>query len=366
MRKNLGRFFIILSFVLNPHLFASTYEWSASVNKKSAYVNEALFLKYVCSFSDRSELYSIDFKPVGEYEDYTLKPLSEKESIIDGKRVNVFEYIAYAKRSGQIVFDFDMTMKKTNRASIENTVLGRDNEQYEEFTSKYLRQKSLIVDVKPSETDLVGAFDLQIKQSQASVKAYEPYSLEFIIQGRGNFEKLKPITFQIDGVKVFSQKQILKSFLKKDGEHGLWSQKFAFVSDKSFVIPALEFEYFDLEKSSKEVLRFKGVAVEVIPAYKKADLLDEDEKSFDFKAQYVYYLLTFMLGFVVAKIEFKKRKKHQSKEALLCQKIQSAKSLEELSMLLALQSSKKYEKILLKIEKGELTSLKDAQKLICG
>lgn len=366
MKRNLGRFFIIFLFLFSANTFASTYLWSASVNKKSAYVDEALFLKYTCTFSDRSELYSIDFDPVGEHENYTIKLLSEQESIVDGKRVNVFEYIAYAKRSGKIAFDFDMTMKKTNRASIENTVLGRDNEQYEEFTSTYLRQKSLLVDVKRSGADLVGSFDLEIRQSEASVKAYEPYSLEFIIRGIGNFEKLKTISFTIDGVKVFSQKQILKSSLKEDGEHGVWSQKFAFVSNKSFVIPELEFEYFDLVKSSKEVLRFKGVAVEVTSAYEKADLLDEEEKSFELKAEYLYYLLTFLLGFVLAKIEFKKRKKHKTEDEFLCQKIQATKTLEDLSMTLAIHSSKKYEKTLLAIEKGELTSLKEAKKLICG
>lgn len=366
MKKNLGRFFIIFLFVFSTNIFASTYEWSASVNKKSAYVDEAIFLKYMCTFSDRSELYSIDFNPVGEHENYTIKPLSEQESIVDGKRVNVFEYVAYAKRSGKIVFDFDMTMKKTNRASIENTVLGRDNEQYEEFTSTYLRQKSLLVDVKRSETDLVGIFDLQIRQSKPSVKAYEAYSLEFIIRGIGNFEELKPITFQIDGVKVFSQKHILESSLKEDGEHGVWSQKFAFVSDKDFVIPSLTFEYFDLEKSSKELLGFKSVTVAVTPAYEKADLLDEVEKSFEFKAEYLYYLLTFLFGFVLAKIKFNKSKKDKTKDELFCQKVQSVKSLEELNMLLAIQSSRKYDKTVLEIERGELTSLKDAKKLICG
>ncbi len=86
MRKNLGRFFIIFLLLFSSNVFASTYAWSASVDKKSAYVNEAIFLKYMCSFSDRSELYSIDFNPVGEHENYTIKPLREQESIVDGKR----------------------------------------------------------------------------------------------------------------------------------------------------------------------------------------------------------------------------------------------------------------------------------------
>jgi len=365
MRKNLGNILIIFLLLFNLNLFASSYEWSASVDKKSAFVNEAILLTYVCKFSDRSELYSIDFNPVVNNDNYTIKLLSEKEQIIDAKRVNSFEYIAYVKHSGKMVFDFDMVMKKTNKESIENTVLGRDNEQYEEFTSSYLKQKSLYVDIKPSEADLVGNFELEVKQGKESVRAYEPYSLEFIIKGIGNFEKLKPIEFKMDGVKVFSQKMILKSSLKKDGEHGAWSQKFAFVSDKNFVIPKVEFDYFNINKASKRVLRFNGVHVEVTPAYKKAELLDEELKGFEFKLEYLYYLLTFILGFVIAKISFKKEKKSQTKKELFCQRIKSSKTIKELSLLLAIDGSREYRQILLDIEKGELSSLGTAKKLIC-
>lgn len=366
MRKNLGKFLVLFLLLINLDLLASRYEWNATINKTSAFVNEAVLLEYICRFDDKSELYSIDFNPVGEYENYTIKLLTQQEFIIDGKRVNKFAYIASMKRSGRVVFDFDVVMKKTNKASIENTVLGRDNGQYEEFTSKYLRQKSLEIDVKRSEADLVGKFDLEVKESSSEIKAYEPYNLEFIIRGIGNFEKIKPIAFNIEGVKVFSQKQLLESSLKEDGEHGVWSQKFAFVSEKSFVVPELRFEYFDIEKSSKGVLRFKGAKVEVAPAYKKTELLDEDERYFEFKAEYLYYLLTFLLGFVLAKIEFTKKKKDKSKEDIFCKKIQNTKSLEELSMLLALKNPKAYEQTLLAIEKGELISLKVAQKLICS
>jgi len=228
-----------------------------------------------------------------------------------------------------------------------------------------LKQKSLYVDVKRSEADLVGSFELEVKEGKSSIKAYEPYSLEFIIKGIGNFEKLEPISFEIDGVKVFSQKVILNSSLKKDGEHGVWSQKFAFVSDKNFVIPTVKFKYFDIKKESKNMLGFDSIKVTVTPAYKKVDLLDEEQKDFEFKLDYLYYLLTFVLGFIVAKISFKKDKKSQNKQEMFCQRVRSVKTMRELSVLLAIDGSRKYSEVLLKIEKGELTSLNAARKLIC-
>ncbi len=367
MKKNLGSFFLIICIFLNANLFALEYEWSASANKKEAYVNEAILLKYVCRFSDKNELYTIDFNPVTHNEKYSIKLLQEKERIIDGKRVNSYEYIAYVKNSGTMVFDFDMVMKKTTQESIDSTIGGRDNDvEKEVFTKRYLRQKSISVDILESPVDLVGNFNMEVKKQEPSVVSYKPYNLEIIMKGIGNFENLKAIKFKIDGVKVFSQKPILQSSLKKDGLHGVWSQKFAFVSDENFTIPALEFKYFDTQKKSIQKLFFKSIDITVTRAYEKEELLDEERKGFEFKIEYIYYLLAFILGFIFAKIKIKKSKKIQTKEELFCTKVRKAKSLEKLSVILAVESTKKYEKILLKIEKKELTSLKDAKKLICS
>ena len=74
MKRSLGSSLSIFLLFFTLNLSASTYEWSATANKKSAFVNEAILLKYVCKFSDRSELYTIDFNPVGENENYRIKP----------------------------------------------------------------------------------------------------------------------------------------------------------------------------------------------------------------------------------------------------------------------------------------------------
>ncbi len=65
MKNSLGRAFLILLTLLHVEIFASTYEWSVKANKTTAYVNEAIHLTYTCKFSDRGELYTIDFNAVG-------------------------------------------------------------------------------------------------------------------------------------------------------------------------------------------------------------------------------------------------------------------------------------------------------------
>ncbi len=363
MNKNLGRFFLLFLALWQVEIFASTYVWHVEADKKTAFVNEAIYLKYSCEFSDRAELYSIDFNPVADNEEYSLKLLSQTTKVEDGKKIVLYEFVAFAKRVGEVKFDFDMAMKKSNHDSIENKIIGRDNIQVEQFSTTLLHQESIAVAIKETLTDLFGSLDMQIKKDEPKVKAYEPFHMEITLKGIGNFEALKPYEFSIVGVKVFSEIPTENVTLTKDGSSGEWSQKFAFVGDKDFEIPSFSFKYFDKNEQKIREIHFEAIKVEVSKAFSKEELIeaDENEKSF-LKLEYLYYLLTFIAGFLASKIKIKKSVIH-TKDEIFLNKIQNAKSLEELCMLLALKDSKKYSDIILKIEKKEITSLKKAKEI---
>jgi len=274
------KFVYIFLVVLLLDLNASTYKWSTKINKKIAYVNEAILLTYICEFSDESELYTIDFNPVEDNEEFNIRLLKESKVLKNSKRVNRYEYIVYVKRAGFISFDFDIVMKKTTQASIDATTKGHyDDSKIESFVSSTIKLLPLCIDIKKTPLKLVGKFALAVKQDSTELVAFEPYSLEVLIDGIGNFSSIEPIDFNIEGVKIFVQVPILKTKCSKAGEKGIWSQKFAFVSEKSFVIPEIHIEYFDLKTGTLKKLIFEGVNVSVDkPLYKKEDLLDTQEK----------------------------------------------------------------------------------------
>lgn len=362
MKNSLGRLFLILLVFLHVEIFASTYEWNISANKKSVYVGEALHLKYTCRFNDKAELYSIDFNPVGDYKDYSVELLKESGSLVDGKKVNSYEFVAFFKKSGSVDFAFETVMKKTNEDSIKNTVLGRDNAFYEEFTKINIKQKNLHVEVLKTQTTLVGDFSLELKKDKQQVKAYEPYNMNITIKGNGNFNAIKPITFTIDGVKIFAEKVIKNIELTKDGYSGVWSQKFAFVGSKEFVVPELKIEYFNPNSKEKKVLHVDMAKVEVLEGYKKEELLDEVDEEFKINYDYFYYLFAFILGFLVSKIEFKKKKETHPSDMDFKEKVKNADSLKEVCVLLALNNRKKYEELILAIETKQVTSLNKVKK----
>jgi hypothetical protein len=365
MRKNLGSIFLLFFLFFYTEVFASTYTWSATISKKTAYLHEPVYIRYVCTFSDASELYTIDFNPAKEYEKYTVKNLRQSESIIEGKRVNSYEFVVYPKETGEIIIKFDALMKKTTKESIENTVIGRDNVQKEDFFVKKFKQKSFKIDVKETNSTLVGDFALKVKTNKPEVKAYEPYHMQIIIDGVGNFEAIKPIEFTIEDVKIFAAEPTQRQTLHEDGLHGEWSQKFAFVSEKDFIIPKTEIEYFNLKEQKIKSLAADNIEISVAKGFSKEELLDEEEKEkFVFNYDYLYFSLFFITGFFVGKIKIKKRAFKESEDKRFLQKIDEAKSMDELMVLLVLKNAKKYEKTISDIEAKKIVSLRNAKRLI--
>lgn len=362
MKKNLGRVFFLLMLFVSAELFATTYEWSAQIQKQKAYVNEPIYVHYTCAFSDRAELYSIEFNPSGEYEKFRVKSLHVNESIVDGKKISSYEFLLFAKEGGEIEIAFEALMKLTSRESIEEMVIGRDNVKKEDTKKTVVKQEVFKLFIEETPSALVGDFALDVKKREPLVKAYEPYHLEIKIQGDGNFEALEPLRFEIEGVKIFAEDVVLNQKLTKEAQSGVWSQKFAFVGEKSFSIPKQEIEYFSLKTKKLEKLVIDAVDVKVEGGFAKEELLDVvQKKEFVFDSAYLYYVLTFVAGFLVGKIKRKKSVQTKPSDTFL-QKVKDVKSLDALMVLLVVEDATRYEPLIKEIEQDMVTSLADAKK----
>ena len=241
---------------------------------------------------------------------------------------------------------------------------GLDNEKAKDsFVNEYIQQKTLSLHVEPITSNLVGDFELEIKKDDLQKKAFSPYHFEVIIKGVGNFQDIKPLEFNIKNVKIFSKKPKTEIVLTKDGYSGVWSQKFAFVSEQNFSIKEFSIKYFDIKDKILKELKSESVHIEVSAGYKKEKLLDLEEKPFEINYKYIFFTLFFIFGFLLGKIKFKKEKVLNTKEILFHEKVKKTSSLDELLILLVLQNSSKYASIISQIEKEEITSLDKAKKL---
>jgi len=102
----------------------------------------------------------------------------------------------------------------------------------------------------------------------------------------------------------------------------------------------------------------------VLQGFEEEELLDADNGEVPFfRWEHLYYFLTFIAGFMVAKIKIRYSAPHANTNSFK-QKLQSAKTLEELCLMLILKDGKKYSDFMVKIEKKEITSLKEAKKTL--
>lgn len=363
MRKSLGSF-LLLSILFSLSVYASTYKWSSFALTKKAYVGEAIYVKYLCEFDDDGQLYIIDFEPRSS-DLYDVILLKKDEKLRNGKRINTYEYILKARLAQKLDVVMEATMKETSLDSIvNNTTNHYDDTKFDSIHKKTIvKMKKITFDILDAPKKLLGSFELQVKKDKPSTKAYEPYHLDVTLLGQGNFDAMKDLVFDIENVKIFTQKPIKNIRLDENGYQGTWTQKFAFVSAKDFKIPSKSIEYFDTHSQKIEVLAIEATDVEVQAGYKKSELLDEDEEEVSFDLKYLYYLLTLIAGFLVGNIKFRVKRVNTESQTFI-RKVKETKSLDALSMLLILTNEKKFKDILSVVDAGEVKSLKQVKKMI--
>ncbi len=365
MRQNRGRLLALALLFISTSLFAvEPYTWSLKTSKNSVYVDEAVEIEYTCSFQDQAYLHVIKFTPEQENEAYRLLPLGVIEKTRDGRRSDTYRYVLFPKISGQQSFDFHALMRKTTKASIENSVIGRDNVEDYSFVDTKVVLPTVVLDVSAHQESLTGQFALNVTLDKNEVKAYEPVHLDIHVRGEGDFDQMQDYQLVIDGVKVFSEVGEKHYKLTKNGFQGEWEQKFSLVGAKNFMIKPIELSYFDIAKKERVVLRSKSFDVSVKEAYTKEELLDdvEDQSSSWWSWSYLNYLFTFVLGVVLGRNLFRFQWRETRSQGSEIQ-ITKCRSVNCILTRLVISGDPRYEPLIRKYEAlGKKASLKELKR----
>ena len=367
MRQNRGRLLALaLLFMSTVLIAAEPYTWSLKMSKNSVYVNEAVEIEYTCSFQDQAYLHVIEFTPEQENEAYRLLPLGVIEKTTDGRRSDTYRYVLFPKKSGQRSFAFHALMRKTTQASIENSVIGRDNVEDYSFVDTKVALPTVVLDISAHQENLTGHFSLNVTLDKNEVKAYEPVHLDTHIQGEGNFDEMQDIVLLIDGVKVFSEVGEKHYKLTENGFQGEWEQKFSLVGAKDFTIKPIVLSYFDIVKKERVLLRSESFDIKVQEAYLKEELLDEvdDESSSWWSWSYLNYVFTLILGVVLGRysLHFKAIKK--SPEGFV-EEIEACNSVNRVLTKLVINGDTRFSSLIQKYDLlGSKASLKELKREI--
>ena len=358
MKPNPGdsllKYLLVLLLLVNISYAEALYEWSVKTSKSSVSVNEAVELHYTCRFSDEGSLYTIEFKPPKETDAYRLYALSEKERITEGIRTNEYRFIVFAKQSGRIDLSFEALMRRTTKASIENTVIGRDNVEDIEYTDTNLLLPNVVLDVKRAGAALSGRFTLDMKLDKQEAGAYEPLHLTLSVEGEGNFDQFVPFAINIADVQVFAEAPEKSYHLSERGFSGKVEQRFALVAHKDFRLDAFELEYFDLNEQRVKKLRTEITEVTVSKAAEAEELLDNDEEeasSREWDWSYLNYLLTLLTGFILGRW-LRRKPLHKKRDETFIGQIRESESVKKLLTVLVLSEDIRFAELIVKLEKN--------------
>ncbi len=330
MSTILGR--VLWSIVLPLTLFGA-HRWDAKIGANEAVVGEAVELYYTCRFDDTAYGTSITLELPKEDDDFRYVVLNEDEHIIDGRRVNGYRFVLFAKHAGDLSIAPTALFRKTSREQVENAVIGRDNMEYYQFAKSRENVPKVSLHVKPSYPDLTGELALHVTHSKAKIAPFEPFHLSLELSGYGNLDTMKAIAIDAGDAQVFREAPKRDIRLSNKGYEGRIIQKFAFVGEHNFTIPRMDIAYFDVAKRRVEHLIMERQVVEVRSPYRKEELLDkvgEPDKNTD--GTFVYYMFTLLSGVILgwyARLLWQ-QKRHT-------RKVQSAKNVKTLLRDLALQ-----------------------------
>jgi len=328
MKKILGSLFL-----LSLTLFAkSAYEWKVDLKDRELYLNQSTVLSMQCSFSKEGKNDDVEFTPP-EGIPFDFKLLSEKRSFAGERQTITYTYLVFAQKAGEYTLKLQPTMLFTTQSAIDNVIVGRDNVNDLEVEKEPAQIEAIKIKVNETSSALTGSLGLDAKLDVKEVSAFEPVHLELSLHGVGNLQELQPIRFEIEGVQVFSDEPEKKFLLSDAGYKGKWVQRFAFVAQEDFIVPSVSIHYFDLQEKHEKVLKTEAFSVSVkADSIKREELIDKVDlpsQKIDFSLYlgYSYYLLSFIAGFLVAKIVRVPKRTVKKEKG---EKIKKAKSEKEL------------------------------------
>lgn len=356
MKRSLGR--LIALMMISVSAWAATYQWRVLEAPKELYVNQSGVVRYECAFSTNAAEYTIAFKPTGN-ETYKASVLTQRDRIVEGKRIQTFDVLITPLKAGDIEVALDALIRHTTFASIENASIGRDNVKKYDFDDETTYLPKTLIHAKPNSAALSGEIAMEVKVEKQSVIAHEPVHVSLYLRGKGNLDQFVPYEMNISGVNVFAeppQKNISPSSAGFEGEI---RQEFALASDKNFVIPSIEIEVFDTVTQSRKVLKSQAVSIEVAEGYERSNLLDPPQiADWSHWMRYALYGALIALGVVLgeaARWIWKRRPRRRIKRFF-----DGAKTPKELVMLLALSGDKRYLEVIEGLENNTM-SLSEAK-----
>lgn len=259
--KNPGRY-LILFLLLCTLVSAKTerpFQFRMEAEKQSAYVGEPIRITFTFSYPVDTQIAEANFAPPTFHDFWTKPGKKVPNKIENGRHLYRLLYIVTPQRAGQLEIEparMDIGILKTRQ---KNTL------RMERVKWKSIFSNPLTLDVKPlpQNTTLFGAYTLSARVDKNVTSANEPVNLTVTVEGSGNLEEIGEFSIHSNQAAVYADKPKITTRFENGLTKGEFSQKFAFISDRNFTIPALSLTFFDAKKKSVRTIKTAPITITV-------------------------------------------------------------------------------------------------------
>ena len=308
MKNILGKVFIILFVFLGLN---AQDLFILKVAKNKAYINEAIPLTLTLKYSASDPILKKDFEELLA-KSFWIKELDESEPYRKGESTYIdFNYLVSAQSVGGIVID-EQVISIARREAKTNLI---------QWKQIYSNQVKIEVLALPKGITIQGNYNIELSIDKTKVEANTPINLTLKLSGSGNINDIEPFKLNMKEQLVFSDTPII--------DENTFTQKFSILSEESFTLKAIVFEYFNIDTKLTEKIKTKPIKIEVESNKKDKLVVPKDSK-----LKYIYALLGFIFGVVVFYTIYYFKNRSVKVISTLEKKIQKAKSDKELYQVL--------------------------------
>jgi len=323
MKKNLGKF-ILLLFTLPLYLHATSLaSYKLSANKIVAYVKEPIVMTFTAQQLDNTDnmFFLLQAKKSPDYEIHLLtkssKELKKHDTLV------TFTYILFPLKAKKINVNFDFIIQTaSNQALAQSYVDDHDGGKAVQTNNKTIHIKPFMLTVSSiPKVDLIGDFKLKSKCNNKKITQYEDTTLIYTIQGKGYKNNKKNILSKLQGITQFLEVHNDYLQLTKEGYVSKKIYTYALSAEKNFNIPAIRIKAYSPTKHKVYLLKAPSYSIEVTKI-NPFSLTDKEEFpkvkeffSFNEIKKYFIYIFLFLAGYTTAKFSgfsfLKITKKHK-------------------------------------------------------
>ncbi len=341
MKKNLGKVLLYTLLVLLPLHADDLAKYSMRINKKEAFIKEAVTITFTAEQLEHNTHMFFFLKPKqsSDYKIYLLE--KENKELSYHNAIAKFTYILFPTKAKKITINFDFTIKTASDQAVKQAyVADHDDSIAISMNKKNITLKPLVLQVKKlkKHVDLVGDFKLIANIDKQSINQYESVNLLYTLQGNGYNEENLTLIQKLPDVTQFFE--LDNDTLKLTKEGFIIKKRFIYSlsATKDFTIPPVTLQLYS--PLTKEYYTLNAPEYNIkVKKIAKSVLLDKEEYphphsviNIEKSKEFLIFILVFLAGFVTAKL---------SDNALFTQKkkkifddIQQSNSPKELVILL--------------------------------